>query len=108
MPDQCIPWPHRSSATGDRSAADKITGSKTGVHLSRDTQKELLSLCRDVRSRLSASVYQKPAEHLTETVLFINPFSKQDSQLTVLDVCMGGLGHLNLKHVVSAVGWSSL
>ena len=36
-----------------------------GVHLSEDTQRELLKSCQDVHSRLSASVYQKPADYLT-------------------------------------------
>ena len=77
-----------------------------GVHLSEDTQRELLKSCQDVRSRLSAPVYQKPADYLTEVMLFSNSFSKPDSPLTVLNVCTGGLGNLNLKHVVSAPKWS--
>ena len=84
--------------------ADKVK--PAGVHLSEDTQRELLKSCQDVHSRLSASVYQKPADYLTEVMLFSNSFSKPDSPLTVLGVCTGGLGNLNLKHVVSAPKWS--
>ena len=64
-------------------------------------REHLRELCHEIQQRLSASVQSKPSDHLGLKTVFSNPFVNPKKAATLLDICVGGVDHINLKQVVS-------